>query len=95
MERLRVAICGGGVASLCLAHALHEKCPQYEVKIFEASPAFREDGAAVGLGGNAQAALKLISPRLRRALDEAGGTTMDPSVRLMMVRSVSRVTCHR
>ena len=84
MERLNIAICGSGLASLCLAHAL-SKHTHLQVKIFEASPVFRDDGAAYGLGSNAQEALALISPELRNALDEAGGVRMDPSLRLMMV----------
>jgi salicylate hydroxylase len=86
MEQLKIAICGGGIASLCLAHALC-KHPQLHVTIYEASLTFRDEGAAVGLGSNAQEALRLISPDLRDALDAAGGTIMDPSARLMMVCS--------
>ena len=88
MERLKVAICGGGIASICLAHALINKHPRSEIKIFEANHVFREEGAAIGLGSNAQEALSLISPDLRNALDEAGGTQMDPSVRVMMVSGI-------
>lgn len=85
MERLKIAIAGGGIASLCLAHSLTSKHPEWEVKIFEASPQLREEGAAIGLAANAQEALQLISPSLREALDEAGGVPCVPSVRFMMV----------
>ena len=85
MAPLKIAISGGGIASLCLAHTLTTSHPQWEVKIFEAAPELREEGAAIGLGMNAQEALKLMSPSLREALDEASGTRMDPSVRIMIV----------
>ncbi|EME48631.1 hypothetical protein DOTSEDRAFT_67616 [Dothistroma septosporum NZE10] len=84
MASLKIAISGGGIASLCLAHCLTRQHPQWEVKVFEAAPELREEGAAIGLGSNAQDALKLMSPSLREALDEAGGTRMDPSVRIMI-----------
>lgn len=85
MNRLKIAIIGSGIASSCLAYALCQ-CSNLEVKIFEASNAFREDGAAIGLGSNAQEALKLISP-IRESLGKAGGVRMQPSVRLIMVSS--------
>lgn len=85
MAPFKIAIAGSGIASLCLAHSLISKHPQWEVKIFEAGPELREEGAAIGLGSNAQEALQLMSPSLREALDEAGGTRMDPSVRIMIV----------
>ena len=85
MASLRIAICGGGIASICLAHALTIRHPDWEVKIFEASSTKREQSAAVGLGSNAQEALAMISPDLRKAVDEAGGVRMDPSARIMMV----------
>lgn len=90
MTKLRLAIAGGGISSLCLAHALTTKRKdQWEVKIFEASSTKREQSAAVGLGSNAQEALAMISPDLRKAVDEAGGVRMDPSARIMMVRPPS------
>lgn len=88
MAPLKIAISGGGIASLCLAHCLTSKHPQWEVKIFEAAPELREEGAAIGLGMNAQEALKLMSPSLRESLDDAGGTRMDPSVRIMIVNEL-------
>lgn len=84
-ERLKIAIAGGGIASLCLAHSLTTKHPQWSVKIFEASPQIRDEGAAIGLATNAQEALGLISPGLREALDEAGGVPCVPAVRIMVV----------
>ncbi|KAF2168370.1 hypothetical protein M409DRAFT_65390 [Zasmidium cellare ATCC 36951] len=83
-ERLKIAIAGGGIASLCLAHSLTTKHPQWSVKIFEASPQIRDEGAAIGLATNAQEALGLISPSLREALDEAGGVPCVPAVRIMV-----------
>nr|POE49500.1 uncharacterized protein c23c11.06c [Quercus suber] len=84
MQRLRVAIAGGGIASLCLAHALNKQHPGWEIKIFEGSRELRDEGAAIGLGSNAQQALALISSEIRYALDEAGAVIMDPSVRIMI-----------
>lgn len=85
MQELKIAISGGGIASLCLAYALARRHPQWDIKVFEAGESSRDEGAALGLGENAQAALALISPELRNALDEAGAVRMDPSVRVMMV----------
>lgn len=85
MDNVKIAIAGGGIASLCLAHSLTSQHPEWEVKIFEASPHLREEGAAIGLATNAQEALKLISPTLREGLDEAGGVPCVPAVRIMIV----------
>lgn len=84
MEKLKIAICGGGITSLCLAYALTASDERWAVKIFEASSVYREESAAIGLGCNGQQAVALISPSLRTALDEAGGVRMDPSARVLM-----------
>ncbi|KAK4504254.1 hypothetical protein PRZ48_005170 [Zasmidium cellare] len=85
MEKtLRIAIAGGGIASLCLAHSLTTQHPDWSIQIYEASPQIRDEGAAIGLATNAQEALKLISPSLREALDEAGGVECVPAVRIMV-----------
>ena len=82
--KISIAICGGGIAAVCLAYGLLQHA-HLDVKIYEANQILREDGAAVGLGGNAQEALQLLGPEMRAALDKAGGTRMTPSIRYMMV----------
>ena len=93
MEQVQIAICGSGIAGLCLAHALLRRQPQWQIRIFEASETLREEGAAVGLGSNAQEALALISPEIRQALDDAGGVRMDPTLRVMIVSHVRKAKC--
>lgn len=83
-QLLRIAIIGAGISSVCLEQAL-TKHACLSVRVFEASTVLREDGAGIGLGSNAQEALRMMSPDLRTALDEAGGTVMEPSARIMMV----------
>lgn len=97
MSKLRLAISGGGIASICLAHALVAQHPQWDVKVFEAraDAELRDDGGAFGLASNAQTALALISADLRAALDEAGAVRMDPSFRLMMASDETRSTKKR
>lgn len=85
-EKFKVAICGAGITGTCLALGLL-KHQHLDVVCYEASTAFRDEGAAIGLGGNAQEALRLIGPEVRDALDEAGGTVMIPGVRVMLVRA--------
>ena len=60
MEKIKIAICGGGIASLCLAHALIVQHSQWEVRVFEASAEPRNESAAIGLEYNSQLALSLI-----------------------------------
>lgn len=81
---LHVGICGAGVASLCLAFKLSQ-LPHFKVDIYEARAESGEDGAAFGLGINAQKAMFLIAPEIREALDKAGGTIMEPAARFIMV----------
>lgn len=81
---LRIAIIGAGLAGLALLTSLLTRNPDLDITIYEASVTLREEGAAIGLGYNAQLALSLLAPSLRTALDKAGGTPMNPSLRLMM-----------
>lgn len=89
-EKIKIAIIGAGITGICLAHGLR-KYPHLDATCYEANSTIREDdGAAVGIGGNGQEALQLISSELRAALDKAGGTTLNPSLRVMIVRLISK-----
>lgn len=68
---LRIAISGGGVAGACLMHACMQY-PNLDTHIFEAAPAFREAGMAIGIAGQAQEALSLIGPSAIEALHRSG-----------------------
>ena len=84
-EKIKIAIIGASITGICLAHGLC-KHPHVDVICYEASTTIKEDdGAAIGIGGNGQEALRLISVRLREALDKAGGTQMDSGLRVMIV----------
>lgn len=48
MEPLRISICGGETASLCLAYVLCQ-ASEHQVSILEASTGIRDEGAAIGL----------------------------------------------
>ncbi|KAF2795106.1 FAD/NAD(P)-binding domain-containing protein, partial [Melanomma pulvis-pyrius CBS 109.77] len=61
-----VAIVGGGIGGLCLAIGLLQH-PHLKVTVYEAAPAFKEIGAGLALGPNAQRALHLISPAAAEA----------------------------
>ncbi|KAF2501073.1 FAD/NAD(P)-binding domain-containing protein [Lophium mytilinum] len=61
-----VAIAGGGIGGLCLAIGLLQY-PHLNVSIYEAAPEFREIGAGLALGPNAQRALACISPTAAEA----------------------------
>jgi salicylate hydroxylase len=90
-KRLKIAICGAGITGICLSRGL-SKYKHLDVTCYEASATFRDEGAAIGLGGNAQEALRLIDPKLREALGEAGGTPMVPAVRVMIVSTTLDVS---
>jgi salicylate hydroxylase len=83
-RRLRIAISGGGLAGVTLINALI-KHPHLDVRIYELAAEFSEQGAAVGLAVNAQAALSEIGSEVREALDKAGAVSMN-STRAIIVR---------
>lgn len=85
VQRLRIAISGGGLAGVTLAHALLRH-PHLDVHIYESAPEFSEQGAAVGLSGNAQRALSEMGSSLRDALDKAGAVPMNSSRLLLVCR---------
>jgi salicylate hydroxylase len=59
---IHVAVCGGGIAGLCLAIGLIRR--NVSCKIYEAAPAFAEIGAGVSFGPNALRAMELIDPEI-------------------------------
>jgi salicylate hydroxylase len=63
---INIAIVGGGIGGLCLAIGLLQH-PHVKVTVYEAAPAFKEIGAGLALGPNAQRALQLISPAAAEA----------------------------
>ncbi|BFZ64252.1 hypothetical protein YB2330_005391 [Saitoella coloradoensis] len=63
-----IAIVGGGIAGLTLAIALLNK--SIPIHIYEAAPAFAEIGAGVSFGVNAQRAMALIDPRIRKGYEK-------------------------
>ena len=83
--KLRVAICGGGLAGAAIANALIHH-PHLEVHIYESSSTFSERGAAVGLAINAQKALDVIIPSGKDLLSRAGAVSMN-STRIVVVRT--------
>ncbi|KAK3989418.1 hypothetical protein QBC44DRAFT_350634 [Cladorrhinum sp. PSN332] len=79
---IRIAIIGGGIAGATLANALF-RIPNIQVSVFEAAPTFSERGAAVGLAGDAQAALRHVIPSSKELLAKAGAVPMN-STRLVI-----------
>ncbi|KAL8715840.1 MAG: hypothetical protein Q9220_000507 [cf. Caloplaca sp. 1 TL-2023] len=71
-----VAIVGGGIGGLALAIGLHRQNVPFH--IYEAAHAFAEVGAGVGFGPNAQKAMGLIDPEIRRRYDEKSTTNGSP-----------------
>ncbi|SPJ72163.1 related to salicylate 1-monooxygenase [Fusarium torulosum] len=88
---LSIAIVGGGISGLCLAIGLLRH-PQFELSIFESSPAFIEIGAGLALGPNAQRALGLLSPAVEQAFWNlaTGNTSPEFSKRWFNFRYSSR-----
>lgn len=71
MSQIRVAILGGGLAGAMLLRSLLP-LKHLKVDIFESRPAFKEEGAAIGMATNALRALKAIDPELLECLERAG-----------------------
>lgn len=67
-KKLYVAICGGGIAGLCLAIGLHRR--NVSCTIYEAASAFAEVGAGVSFGPNALRAMEMIDPKILEGYQE-------------------------
>jgi 2-polyprenyl-6-methoxyphenol hydroxylase-like FAD-dependent oxidoreductase len=80
--RIRVAICGGGIAGSCLFHSLLQH-QHLDVHIFESASNFKDVGGALGITRNAITALELIGPSAKESLDRAGAVPMG-GVRFML-----------
>jgi salicylate hydroxylase len=80
--RIRVAICGGGIAGSCLFHSLLQH-QHLDVHIFESASNFKDVGGALGITRNAIMALELIGPSAKESLDRAGAVPMG-GVRFML-----------
>ncbi|KAI0476285.1 hypothetical protein GGR56DRAFT_693637 [Xylariaceae sp. FL0804] len=68
---IRVAILGGGLAGAALLRGLL-KYPHIAADMYEARPAFREEGQAIAVTPVAEQMLEALSPSLRGCLDRAG-----------------------
>ena len=78
LTTFRVAIIGGGIGGLALAHGL-KKHPNIDFHVYEAAPAFGEIGAGVSLGPNAQRALELIGSEAKEAFTKHATPNLWPS----------------
>ena len=63
---IRVAIAGGGIASLCLARGLLQY-PHVSVQIYEQVTQHRDKGGSLGLHANAIGAMEIIDPAIKQA----------------------------
>ena len=77
-KTLRVAVIGGGIGGVLLAIGLL-KHPHVDVHVYESAPSFGEIGAGIGLGPNAQRALKLIGPEAYEAFLKNATSNLWPS----------------
>ena len=73
-----VAIIGGGIGGLALAHGLN-KYPNIDYHVYEAAPAFSEIGAGVSFGVNALRALDMIGPTAKEAFQKHATSNLWPS----------------
>ncbi|KAG2492707.1 hypothetical protein HYH03_009120 [Edaphochlamys debaryana] len=76
-EQLDIAVVGGGPAGLAAALALLAAAPEAKVKVFEAAPAYREQGAGVLVQANGGRALEAIDPALLHRLVQRAAITRE------------------
>lgn len=93
-RQLKVAICGGGIAGLCLLYGLSQHS-NLDVTLYEASAEIAGDeGSGVGLAPNAMRALQILGEPLVEAVKKADSVAMhNPYATLMMVTRLLK-DCH-
>ena len=64
-RKIKIAICGGGIAGLALAAGLCKK-PHLDVHVYESVPEYKDVGAGLALHMNAIKAMALIGPEVRQ-----------------------------
>lgn len=83
---IKIAVIGGGLAGASIANALLRRA-HLDVHVYESAPEFSERGAAVGLAGDAQRALKQVVGEAEAiTLLEKAGAVAQASSRLCIVR---------
>ena len=79
---IRIAIAGGGIAGLTLAHGL-TKYDHLDVHVYESVPEYRDVGAGMALHANAMRAMDLIDPAVKQAyLRKANSMLADDEVEM-------------
>lgn len=69
---MHVAIIGGGLAGCTMARVLLDH-PSIEFDVFEAGPAVKEQGSAIGMAKNAQRAMDLMGIDFAALAQSIGG----------------------
>lgn len=83
---IKIAIIGGGLAGASIANALLRHA-HLNIHVYEAAPEFSERGAAVGLAGDSQRAMKqVVGESDAVAMLDNAGAVVQASSRLCIVR---------
>lgn len=83
---IKIAIIGGGLAGVSIANALL-RYAHLDVHVYESAPEFSERGAAVGLAGDSQRAMKQVVGESKAvAMLDNAGAVLQASSRLCIVR---------